>query len=419
MPLKVHPEVDQLTATFNERGKAYVDITSKPFCHMMAKGRTLDEPSQDLDTQVIVDLTLALRSNEEWRIKDEISESHLTQNDTMEVSERPYCGHRYQPPGCCGSDVLHDDCELERIRSSLFILESGNIFRSLSLSEITDSHYVLVKPHVYAFVLRHRQWVTLSVSDLSPVIFSNIFDDLRIPEEHKTAVQALVRTHEAGKAQVLPGQAQSVGAALELVAGKGRGLIILLHGPPGVGKTSTAECVADNTKRPLYPITPGDIGETAAEVERNLHHHFQFAQKWGCVLLLDEADVFLTKRTKLDLRHNAVTSVFLRSLEYYSGILFLTTNRVGVMDLAFKSRIQMTLWYPKLSREVTLELYQMFINRTKKEQKDKNSYQFKIKEKEILQFAAKHFDYLEKHKLDTWNGRYVTMHCLMARLTGR
>lgn len=81
-----------------------------------------------------------------------------------------------------------------------------------------------------------------------------------------------------------------------------------------MGKTSTAECVADETQRPLFPITCGDIGETAMEVEVNLHKNFNLAQRWGCVLLLDEADVFLAKRNKTDLRRNAVTSVFLRSL---------------------------------------------------------------------------------------------------------
>lgn len=58
----------------------------------------------------------------------------------------------------------------------------------------------------------------------------------------------------------------------------------------GVGKTSTAECVADLTHRPLFPVTCGDIGETASEVQASLDHNFQLAHRWGCVLLLDEAE---------------------------------------------------------------------------------------------------------------------------------
>jgi AAA+ superfamily predicted ATPase len=57
-----------------------------------------------------------------------------------------------------------------------------------------------------------------------------------------------------------------------------------------VGKTSTAECVADYTKRPLYPITCGDIGDNATTVESNLEKNFSLARQWNCVLLLDEAE---------------------------------------------------------------------------------------------------------------------------------
>ena len=95
---------------------------------------------------------------------------------------------------------------------------------------------------------------------------------------------------------------------MDLVRGKGKGLIILLHGAPGVGKTSTAECVAEFTRRPLFAMTCGDIGESAGEVEYNLDRCFQLAHKWGCVLLLDEADVFLAKRDRTDLKRNALVS---------------------------------------------------------------------------------------------------------------
>lgn len=176
---------------------------------------------------------------------------------------------------------------------------------------------------------------------------------------------------------------------------------------PGVGKTSTAECVADKTKRPLFPITCGDIGESAIEVEKNLHHNFLLAHKWGCVLLLDEADIFLAKRNKTDLRRNAVTSVFLRSLEYYAGILFLTTNRVGGIDPAFKSRIQLSLYYPRIELDATLKLYEVFLERARKEQKRIGVTKFKIKQKEILKFAERHYRRLQKEGYNTWNGRSV------------
>ena len=96
--------------------------------------------------------------------------------------------------------------------------------------------------------------------------------------------------------------------------------------------------------KPLYPITCGDLGSTAQEVELNLRKHFTLASKWDCVMLLDEADVFLAQRKNENLERNSIVSVFLRMLEYYKGLLFLTTNRVGAFDEAFKSRVHISLF---------------------------------------------------------------------------
>jgi hypothetical protein len=98
-------------------------------------------------------------------------------------------------------------------------------------------------------------------------------------------------------------------------------------------------------KRPLYPITCGDLGSTAEDVEYNLKKHFTLASRWDCVMLLDEADVFLARRKAEDLHRNSIVSVFLRMLEYYKGLCFLITNRVGAFDEAFKSRVHISLSY--------------------------------------------------------------------------
>ncbi|EAQ87151.1 hypothetical protein CHGG_03770 [Chaetomium globosum CBS 148.51] len=88
-----------------------------------------------------------------------------------------------------------------------------------------------------------------------------------------------------------------------------KSLIILLHGAPGVGKTSTAECVAEYFDKPLFQITCGDLGVSAGDVESTLEKHFALATRWGCILLLDEADVFLTARSPADHLRNSLVSV--------------------------------------------------------------------------------------------------------------
>src|SRR5205814_9228541 len=102
---------------------------------------------------------------------------------------------------------------------------------------------------------------------------------------------------------------------VDLVENKGNGLIMLLHGSPGTGKTLTAESVAEVAKKPLYRVTCGDVGTSAETVEKYLESVLILGSIWECVVLLDEADVFLEERQVTDLARNALVSVFLRVLE--------------------------------------------------------------------------------------------------------
>ena len=223
------------------------------------------------------------------------------------------------------------------------------------------------------------------------------FDDLVIPDEYKRIVKALVKSHALGSRPVENESRDR--PQIDIIRGKGKGLIILLHGVPGVGKTSTAESVASYTGRPLFPITCGDIGQTASDVEMNLESVFHLARKWGCVLLLDEADVFLAKRERGGdgIERNALVSVFLRTLEYYSGILFLTTNRIGSFDEAFKSRIHISLYYAPLSDRQTFEVWAMNLNRLSKSNRD-----IYVDRSEIEAFARSHWKDGKR-----WNGRQI------------
>ncbi|KAL6850625.1 hypothetical protein ACO1O0_007749 [Amphichorda felina] len=406
-PLRLDPEAKDLRTKFVSRGRKLMEVTRDSFCHTSVRGKTLDEPSYEVDGQAIVDITLALNARPDWRTKEPISIDQLTRTHKYETYEPPWC--KMESEGCCGGDIVSKDWKLDDLLTEEFFKSNGGMVGPLGKDDVTNEDaLMLMRPYVRAFILRSRTWATVRVEDLREVVFENRLDDLVLPKSHKPTVKALVRTHENTQTlRANPTDKPGIGRSLDSVKGKGAGLIILLHGPPGVGKTSTAECVADETKRPLFPITCGDLGETAAEVETRLQYNFQLAQKWGCVLLLDESDIFLSKRNNHDLHHNAVTSVFLRSLEYYSGILFLTTNRVGIIDPAFKSRIQMSLFYPHLDRAVTIELYKKFIERAKAEQARSNSYLFKIKRSELIQFAKENFRYLRKKNRDPWNGRQI------------
>jgi AAA+ superfamily predicted ATPase len=63
-------------------------------------------------------------------------------------------------------------------------------------------------------------------------------------------------------------------------------LILCVPGPPGVGKTLSAELVARAARRPLYKIGASDIGVDPYRVERKLKRLFQLASRWQAVLLM-------------------------------------------------------------------------------------------------------------------------------------
>lgn len=169
-----------------------------------------------------------------------------------------------------------------------------------------------------------------SLEDINHHVRGSRFNDLVIPRRYRDLLVALVDNHTSTaqrweKHKPNDGRG-SLGTSdvhnqIDLVKGKGQGIIVLLHGPPGSGKTSTAETIAAYTRRPLYSITCGDIGLEPVDVERNLRYHTEMAEKWGCVLLLDEADVFLMQREWQDMKRNAlVSSEFKLTVKQFGGM---------------------------------------------------------------------------------------------------
>ena len=90
------------------------------------------------------------------------------------------------------------------------------------------------------------------------------------------------------------------------------------------------ECVAEKYQRPLFTISCGDLGISARDLESRLKEVFQLAVTWKAILLLDEADIFLQERDVHNIERNALVSVFLRELDYFEGILFVSQVNVRI-----------------------------------------------------------------------------------------
>lgn len=123
----------------------------------------------------------------------------------------------------------------------------------------------------------------------------------------------------------------------DIIEGKSSGNVIMCKGVPGVGKTLSAEIYSELIERPLYSIHSGTLGTRAEDVRKALEVVFKRAKRWSAVLLLDEADVFVIERGA-NIAQNAIVAEFLRTLEYFDGLMFMTTNRANNIDDAIISR---------------------------------------------------------------------------------
>ncbi|KAI1423747.1 hypothetical protein F5Y12DRAFT_514468 [Xylaria sp. FL1777] len=206
--------------------------------------------------------------------------------------------------------------------------------------------YHVLSNVIPSFIPNERRWACVNLAFLKPIKANrDAFKDLVLDDEIKMTVKALIgKLATEAEGRLLPW-------STDIVQNKGEGRIFLLHGTPGVGKTSTAECIAEATNRPLIAITSGDLGVDTYRVESSLKYFLELGQRYGALLLLDEADVYLERRRSKDIDRNGLVSTFLRALEYYRGVLFLTTNRVQAFDTAFLSRIHVALHYKNLRDE--------------------------------------------------------------------
>ncbi|KAF2833877.1 P-loop containing nucleoside triphosphate hydrolase protein [Ophiobolus disseminans] len=218
---------------------------------------------------------------------------------------------------------------------------------------LSEEHLLMCFDEVPGFSLTTKKWGFFNVNQIQDIQFNaTAFDNLALAPEKKDLVMALVNAGQGSAANYD-----------DMIKGKGKGIIFLLHGPAGVGKTFTAESIAEHTQRPLYTLSCNDLGMSSIHVESQLSAALAQATKWNAIVLMDEADVFMAERSLNDLARNELVSVLLRVLEYFEGILFLTTNRAETIDPAFKSRIHFTLAYPNLSTEAKCDLWKVFIAR--------------------------------------------------------
>ncbi|KAK5099459.1 hypothetical protein LTS08_006041 [Lithohypha guttulata] len=325
-PIRFHSTPDEITQFLTARGQKFIDLMGTH--HQFYDGHTFYQRKEGL-------VRISVRSK------------------IMIDAERFRKMHPNYPRLLVKkSDMFMSSVSEQRVRS-----------HGLDPANLGDSELMICSPTVMGFSLNDKFWGEYAVEDIKPIEWSStLLDRLSLPAQKKNAIKAITQSR-LSRADVEKQPNRSPKGFDDVVAGKGRGINILLHGPPGVGKTFTAEALSEYYQRPLYSASAGELSADAGELELQLTRIFDIASAWNAILLLDEADVFFQRRSELTLERNRLVAVFLRKLEYFHGILFLTTNLIDHFDNALLDRIHLVMKYDDLDRTARNEVVTGFLER--------------------------------------------------------
>jgi hypothetical protein len=168
-------------------------------------------------------------------------------------------------------------------------------------------------------VIPTRTWADLVITDHQRMLL----DEIVIRARHRDAV---------------------LGRATQL----GRGVLAMFAGPSGTGKTLTAEVIAEALGVDLYRIDLAQVVDKyIGETEKKLAELFDAAEASPMVLLFDEADALIGRRTEVSSSHdrhaNIQVAYLLQRLERHTGVTILSTNLASNIDSAFLRRIQVSV----------------------------------------------------------------------------
>lgn len=282
VPLRINPvnsnvsvgSVMSLRDELVEKGKKFIQMNLTR--HVYFAGPTFDR--EIVDGQVILD-------NYQVYHLDKLKQAPALDR-WVNISEPPPS----YPSGackfiCCHSEPTLDEQDIDKRLENSFLetllpperhqgpsvaaMERpiADLLKSSDTMGLTDDEYLIMSNRVYGFILQTRKWAEMNLMYISEVEYKKrkalessdnpstggmktAFEELVLPAGHKDVIVSLVAQHFRDQGQ----------HEIDLFRGKGKGLIILLHGAPGVGKTSTAEGVAEAFKKPLLQITCGESG---------------------------------------------------------------------------------------------------------------------------------------------------------------
>ncbi|KAF4465443.1 ATPase [Fusarium albosuccineum] len=361
-PARLHPFEEEMKSKLIARGKKFQTLLGAKYkaysgsirYHKEKRSTETLDGKRNIDERIMVDAEAYFEANPKMKFSALTDDPLVPQIDVTDYVHVAAPGRTTTTTTSAMSSLNSKDTTAVKEAMRDLKVDELAIEGKDAIDNPTDEQLLLCNSKVRGYSLKTKLWGEFDVDGVADIAWNDdAFSNLLLPAGYKNLILSFI--NEKGSNQP---------AFDDIIEGKGLGIVMLLVGNPGIGKTLTAEAVADKVRRPLYVLSAGELGQKAETVEKRLNVILQLAERWDVVLLFDECDVFLQQRSKGNLAHNEIVAVFLRVIEYYRGVLIMTSNRGNAIDRAFQSRIHLTLHYPELEKATKEQIWRRLTTQT-------------------------------------------------------
>ncbi|KAG1752416.1 uncharacterized protein EDB91DRAFT_1243185 [Suillus paluster] len=186
------------------------------------------------------------------------------------------------------------------------------------------------------FDLERKSWGLFDVDEVEPIKFNeNAWKHIVLDESSKDVIEGVVGAFDFSK---------------EVMADEDRtGLVILLHGPSGTGKTATVEAIAEHFRRPLYSLAVCSLPLDTTLLVDTLTSRLDAARIWNAIVLIEAGDILMqTQRHEPIMEEDIRISTTLNFFEQHRCIVFVTARNTCT---AYMSHFAMAIQYHELDAD--------------------------------------------------------------------